>query len=253
MIGAVALVGGGVWYFASSGESRSAALPAEPSRPEPPTGMVFVPGGEFKMGSNSGDEHSRPEHYVTVGPFFMDITEVTNEAYKQFVDAAGYKAPPQWKDGTFPPDKERFPVTGVTWHDAVAYAQWAGKRLPTEQEWELAARGTDGRLYPWGAKWDTKMANAAGASRGLREVGQGGTSPFGLYDMSGNAWEWTASEAKAYPGGQDPKSKLQLKVIRGGYFGSTASDATAVKRAYWGATGEADYGNTTIRCAKDIN
>lgn len=245
---AVAVV---VWYFWPKPPPPDE--PEPPDRP-PPTGMQLVPRGEFTMGSSMADKFSRPEHKVTVGPYFMDITEVTNEEYKKFVDATAHKPPPDWKNGTFPDGKARFPVTGVTWNDANEYAKWAGKRLPTEAEWEFAARGTDGRLYPWGNKWDRKLANAAGASRGMREVGQGGQSPFGMYDMSGNAWEWTANDAVAYPGGAsftpDPPDQ---KIIRGGCWRTPNSrEATSVNRAGWGATSESTYAETGIRCVKDI-
>lgn len=241
-----------VWYFWPKPPPRVIVEP--PPKPTLPPGMVCVPGGDFTMGSNKGDASSRPEHKVSVGAFFMDATEVTNQEYKKFVDETGHRPPPDWKNGTFASGRERFPVTGVNWEDADAYAKWAGKRLPTEAEWEFAARGSDGRLYPWGDKWDRKLANAAGAANGLREVGQGGTSPFGLYDMSGNAWEWTASDAVPYPGGRPFTSKPNdWKIIRGGCWRNPdPREVSAVHRAGWGATSESTYATTGIRCVKDL-
>jgi formylglycine-generating enzyme required for sulfatase activity len=219
----------------------------------PPDGMAFVPGGEFRMGSDEGDAFSRPEHLVTVGPFFIDQTEVTNEAYLRFAKATGHEAPQTWPDGKFPAGEERLPVTGVTWYDAAEYAAWRGKRLPTESEWEFAARGSDGRIYPWGNDWAAPLANAEKTAKGARQVGQGGRSPFGIYDMAGNVWEWTASDAKGFSGGkQIPWSRLRLKIIRGGNWQSDKHSATTFFRGFYGASGEKDYKGTGFRCVKDI-
>lgn len=225
---------------------------------EPPPGMAYVPGGEFMLGTDESIDQEMldtPAHKVSVKPFFIDLTEVTNEEYRKFITATGHKPPPDWKNGNYPAGKAKFPVTGVDWVDASAYAKWAGKRLPTEEEWEFAARGTDGRLYPWGNEWKKEFANADKQKEGTAEVGRSsGRSPFGLSDMSGNAWEWTASDAKAYPNGK----KFQIespdpKVIRGGYFGSPKEKSGATIRRPYGASGEAGgYANTGFRCVKDV-
>src|SRR5690349_20022879 len=112
--------------------------------------MAYIPGGEFQMGSNDGDELERQQHKVTVRPFFIDLYEVTCEDYEKFLKASSHRPPPSWKNQNYPPGAAHKPVTDVNWDDANAYAQWAGKRLPTEEEWEFAARRTDGRRYPWG-------------------------------------------------------------------------------------------------------
>ena len=215
--------------------------------------MVYVPGGDFLMGSDDAEELSRPAHFVSVRPFFIDRTEVTNEAYRKFVEATGYDPPPTWKDGAFAPGEEEVPVTGVTWYDAAAYAAWGGKRLPTEAEWEFAARGIEGRKYPWGNEWHPSLANVDNTAKSLRRVGEGTPSPLGIFDMAGNAWEWTASDARAYPGSKEfPRSRLRLKIIRGGNWKSNSETSAATFRGFYGASGEKDYSSTSFRCVKDI-
>lgn len=238
-----------------------------PAPPEPPAGMVYVPGGALRVGRDDGDEYEKPAHDATVAPFFIDLTEVTNEQYQKFVDAAGYLPPPVWQGNRFPEGANTLPVTDVTWEDANAYAKWLGdgRRLPTEEEWEFAARGTDGRIYPWGPEWIANTSNTKSDDSDQRQlvlVGQfpKGASPFGLQDMSGNAWEWTASDYKDYPGGKAnaPAGFTNLKVIRGGTYDSPAKFATATVRRPWpAARGDwpSDqtpvYGKTGFRLAKD--
>lgn len=183
------------------------------------------------MGRDNGaDEAERPEHQVTVRPFFIDKYES------------------KW-------DQTGMPMTAVTWDEAVTRCQKTGKRLPTEEEWEFAARGTDGRIYPWGNSWDEDAANAAGGSSGIREVGyyKRGFSPFGAYDMVGNVWEWTSSDFKPYPGGRVPTlAGSDLKVIRGGSYESSKAYATTTYRTGWPARGAKTYDQTGFRCVKDV-
>jgi serine/threonine protein kinase/formylglycine-generating enzyme required for sulfatase activity len=237
---------------------------------QPPPGMVYVPGGEFRLGRDGDDvkESEKPAHPVTVAPFFIDITEVTNEQYQKFVDSKGHTPPPVWQGNHFPVDANKVPVTDVTWEDVKAYAEWLGdgKRLPTEEEWEFAARGTDGRIYPWGPEWAPNLSNSKSddnEKQRLIEVGQfpKGASPFGLLDMAGNAWEWTASDYKEYSGAQynPPKGFKNLKVIRGGNFDSARQSVTTTVRRPWPATrddwapGEIPaYKDTGFRLAKDV-
>ena len=224
------------------------------------------------MGHDNGEENERPSHLVTVKPFFIDQTEVTNEQYQKFVDATGHAAPPIWQGANFPAGEEKLPVTDVTWEDARAYAEWAGKRLPTEEEWEFAARGAEGRLYPWGNELQPNTANVNETKKGkLMPVGQYplGASAFGALDMSGNAWEWTGSEYQPYPGGNPPappEGYLNLKVLRGGAYESLAKQATATLRRAWPATRN-DWPDATVlpdrkainytligfRCVKDVS
>ena len=232
----------------------------------PPEGMVLVDAGEFTMGRKSGNDLDSPAHKVTLKPFFIDRTEVTNFAYKKFIDANNYPAPPDWKGDTFPEGQELFPITDVTWNDANACAAWQKKRLPTEEEWELAARGTDQRMYSWGNEFADGKANVQNNSNSARKsklsIGsfQGITSPSGAVDMIGNVWEWTASSLKPYPNGRpiDPKGYKNLKVIRGGGWKSEPAQATTTYRRGWPASrndwGEtvSDYSLTGFRCAQDV-
>jgi eukaryotic-like serine/threonine-protein kinase len=273
------------WYFllgpgAQKRTNRAAAQPTPPpaatpeaptnALPEPPPGMALVIGGALRVGRDEGgDVYDMPAYTYIVERFFMDKTEVTNAEYQKFVDATGHAPPPAWKGPRHPAGQENYPVTDVTWEDAATYAQWAGKRLPTEEEWEVAARGTDGRLYPWGNKPDVPdTANVKTGEGGeLKPVGQfpAGASPAGLLDMIGNAWEWTASDYKAYPGGQMPETLKEfksLKVIRGGSYEVKPEQATATYRRPYPPTRndwpegmdpkKIDYTRTGFRCAKDV-
>lgn len=233
--------------------------PGSPTGGGPPPGMVFVPGGVFRMGSNF-EQFEQPPHDVTVASFYIDEHEVTCEEYAAFVRETGRRPPPSWEGGRVPEGRARFPVTGVDWDDAAEYAKWAGKRLPTEEEWEFAARGTDGRRYPWGNEWRADAANvkltpragAAGAS--LTEVMKhpAGASPFGVHDMSGNAWEWTASDFAVYPGGDSSLLANQAggKVIRGGCYLTGPDKVTTTYRGKWPPRGKT-YEQTGFRCAMD--
>jgi formylglycine-generating enzyme required for sulfatase activity len=235
-------------------------IPTPQLTPAPPPGMVAVQGDTFMMGRSDGDAYESPVHEVTVQSFYIDKFEVTCEEYQQFVDKEKHPAPPGWRNGKYPEGSAKLPVTGVSWFDADAYAKWAGKRLPTEKEWEFAARGADGRLYPWGGEWGSDRANAEGTGPGRpTEVGSypAGASPFGALDMAGNVWEWTGDSIHSYKGGNIPEDSLSpsardgLKVIRGGCYLSDAKSASATYRRGWPAKG-ADYTQTGFRCAKDV-
>lgn len=253
-----------IWYMSGTGsqgetdKSNSGQQSTSgDNKTTAPTGMVYVSGGTFMMGRDSGvDDAEKPAHEVKVEPFYIDTYEVTNEDYEKFVNATNHRKPPTWiYGGSFDySTQSRKPVTGVNWDDAVAYAQWANKKLPTEEQWEFASRGTDGRSYPWGNNWQSDSANAAGASKGTVEVGSfKGMSPSGAFDMIGNAWEWTASDFRAYPGGRLPESipTGELKVIRGGSYESSREFATTTYRTGWPARGAKTYDQTGFRCVKD--
>ena len=195
--------------------------------------MVYIPEGEFLMGNNgrnssegSGDEDEQPLHRVYLKGYWMDRYEVTNAMYEAFVKATGHRTPKHWDQGHYPSQKANHPVVYVDWHDADAYCRWAGERLPTEEEWEKAARGTDGRVFPWGNQFDVKKANTPqywltqGKEGGTLPVGsfEAGKSPYGLYDMAGNVYEWTSSWYKPYPGNKvfNMHYGEVNKVLRGG-------------------------------------
>ncbi len=235
--------------------NTSANTNANTKRLAAPKGMAYVPGGEFIMGSESGDGFERPPHRASVKPFFIDQYEVTCAEYARFIEQTGHAPPPGWVGGQYPQGAGRRPVTGVTWDDASAYAKWSNKRLPTEEEWEFAARGADGRIYPWGKEWQAGMANVGGAGGGtLADVGAfKGASPFGVYDMVGNAWEWTADDLRPYPGAKwEYVPQGALKVIRGGSWRESPDQATTTYRGYLPARGGKDYSATGFRCAQDL-
>ena len=151
--------------------------------------MVLIPAGSFKMGSNDGEDHAKPVHTVSIDAFYMDEYEVTNAQYREFVQAIGHSEPRYWDDSKF--NQPNQPVVGVSWNDADAYARWVDKRLPTEAEWEYAARGgLSGRKYPWE---DTiSLSQACYDSDKPKSVGSYSANGYGLYDMVGNVWEWCA-------------------------------------------------------------
>ena len=179
-----------------------------PDQPQPAAiaveraGMVLVPAGEFRMGSLPNDKSAmldeQPQRVLSLPAFFIDQLEVTTIEYKRFLNATGWPPPPSWPKGQYAEGHDFLPVTEVTWWDATAYARWAGKRLPAEAEWEKAARGTDGRRFPWGDKFSRDAANN---DETLLPVGSKprGASPFDAVDMAGNAAEWTASVYAPYP------------------------------------------------------
>lgn len=223
--------------------------------PDAPPGMVYIAGGDFMMGSNTGDEYERPAHRVNVAPFFMDVTEVTCDDYVKFLKATGRGNPRNWTREICAPEAARQPVTGVDWNDAKAYADWANKRLPTEEEWEFAARGVPGTTYPWGNEWRSNAANAGDSSaQRLMDVGSFpiGKSPVGVMDLIGNAWEWTSSDVVVYPGGSlSGPIPADVKVVRGGSW-QARNQATSTYRGYLHKTNAKDYSATGFRCVKEV-
>lgn len=202
-----------------------------------PEGMVLVPAGEFLMGSDEEDtegtgleygivkpwfEDEHPQRRMTLPAYYIDQFEVTNEQYAAYA-AQTNRPPSHWPNGRHPEGQQRYPINRVTWEEANAYCAWLGKALPTEAQWEKAARGADGRTYPWGNEFDQDKANVGGRQGGTRPVGsyEAGKSPYGLYDMTGNLWEWTADWYELYPGHQsdheffEKKLGRTYKVIRG--------------------------------------
>jgi sulfatase modifying factor 1 len=158
--------------------------------------MVYIEPGPFTMGSDlpSAKPNAKPAHKVELNAYWLYQNEVTNKQYLAFVQQTNHAEPAQWKQtGGYPAGRDKFPVVSVSWDDADAYCRFAGKRLPTEAEWEKAARGVHQLIWPWGNEWDSDKAN--GANQGaatLQEVGShpAGRTPYGADDMAGNAWEW---------------------------------------------------------------
>lgn len=263
--------------------------------------MVLIPGGEVSVGSDEAevDEHFRrfryqpdwkkyalpeiPRHRATVKPFALYKYEVTNAQYQAFVAATDHAPPTYWKGKTHPPGKEKHPVVDVSWDDAQAYCQWAGTRLPTEVEWEYAARGPapsgdkPGPIFPWGDDWDRSRANSASYhfgkdivdNQGYQEWTKGhtaaalpfttpvgsfakGVSHFGLHDLAGNAWEWCADPYAPYPGSPTgvPEADKNSHVAKGGSWANVSFHLRCADRRIF----TADTRNLYIgfRCAQDV-
>lgn len=178
--------------------------------------MITIPAGEFVMGTDRerSDAQDGPQHKVYLPPYRIDKYPVTNAQYARFVAAAGHRPPLHWKGGKIPPGLELHPVTMVSWFDAVAYAQWAGKRLATEQEWEKAARGPSGRRWPWGDFMDAERLNTYYHVNSTTEVLRypAGASYYGAFDMAGNVSEWVADDFRPYEGSTAPIGLFQGKV-----------------------------------------
>ena len=197
--------------------------------------MVYVPTEIFLMGNEKNS--------VNVDAFYIDKYPITNNQYKKFISETNYVEPAFWKDKKFNnPDQ---PVVGVNWNDAVAYANWAEKRLPEEEEWEKASRGTDGREYPWGnvkpdqslAVFDLEISKGAPTNVGTH---LSGASPFGCYDMAGNIWEWC----------QEWYTEGKYRVVRGGSWINHLNILSCAYRSCSVPIGKDN--NVGFRCVKDV-
>lgn len=225
--------------------------------------MVQIPEGPFTMGSNDGDPDEAPEHQVYLKGFYLDRKEVTQDEYMRFAKMTKRAKP---RIEVFDDDqskllKPEFSAMSVSWDEAVAYCKWAGKRLPTEAEWEKAGRGESKRRYPWGDKFVTNASNVDGSEDGYKYLAppgsfEAGRSPYGLYDMTGNVAEWVEDSYyehyyKKSPF-RDPKGpeNADLKVVRGGSWRETEHSARLSKRfaaKHWRT--DVTIG---IRCASDL-
>ena len=233
-----------------------------------PVSMVTIPAGEFLMGNPEGIGRSdeSPQRSVYLDAFAIDQVEVTNERYMAFVATTGHRNPPNpYGTGPLLSTKgiEQLPVVQTTWYDAKAYCSWAKKRLPTEAEWEKAARGKDGRLFPWGnepatlkqANFDREWDN----EKTLYPVGSlpAGDSPYGVKDMAGNAREWVADwyDADYYKHApnrnpQGPDKKGVVRSIRGGSWHSPVADITTSARGRGGFALQTH--GTGFRCVRSL-
>ena len=202
----------------SEAGKEPAPAPPESANAAPPSGTLYVAAGMVELG---GAGSTAPAQKVSVESFFISETEVTNQQYQEFLRETKHRSPSGWKDADFPAGAANEPVTGVTWQDAVDYCEWLSTklkekvRLPTEAEWELAARGPEGLKYPWGNEWDDRAAaseNKQGFVHAVRSYPEG-RSPCGAYDMAGNVWEWVGDvrDSEKTSGESD-----QQRVIKGG-------------------------------------
>jgi formylglycine-generating enzyme required for sulfatase activity len=220
--------------------------------------MILIPAGKFLMGTREEDiprlvkqyggqrewyVGEVPQHTLYLPDYYIAKTPVTNAQYQTFVLATGQELPRHWEGGKPSRGREDHPVVYVSWHDAIMYCQWLARvigrpyRLPSEAEWEKAARGTDGRILPWGNKWDASRCNTRESGTGdTTAVGTypQGASPYGCLDMAGNVWEWTSSLYQDYP--YDPKDGRENltagsgRVVRGGSFGRSGDHARCTCR-----------------------
>ncbi|CCQ90493.1 Cytochrome c biogenesis protein transmembrane region (modular protein) [Nitrospina gracilis 3/211] len=199
--------------------------------------MVHIPAGQFIFGTDKVDKtgdllavgvpkplykDEQPQQKPFLKGFYIDRHEVTNRRYKQYVDALGAVPPEYWENGMYPAGEDDLPVVWVSWYDASNFCDWAGKRLPTEKEWERAARGTEGREYPWGNEFDAQKAHLPKNSRTklkLHKVGSHpeGATPEGVHDLVGNVWEWVADDYNGYKGNDKQLTGFGQgqKVLRG--------------------------------------
>ncbi len=214
--------------------------------------LCHVPAGDFPMGNDTGPSDERPRHRVMLGDYWIDRHPVTNRQFAAFVRETGF-AGTEWRDA-FSPGKEDHPVVLVSWDEARAYAEWCGTRLPTEAEWEKAARGTDARRYPWGNRWDGTRCNVAG--RGTTPVGAypEGASPYGCHDMAGNVWEWVADWYDGAYYSRSPESAPTgpeagvSRVLRGGSWGLSRVSARAAYRYEDPPDGRSDFIGFRVLC-----
>ena len=215
--------------------------------------MVLIPEWEFFMGNPEGDDahyDENPSHKVYLDAFWIDCYEISNRLYKKFVDDTGHQMPYvdtdwakpyNWENDSYPPERDDYPVVLVSWEDATAYAKWAGKRLPTEAEWEKAARsGLVKNQYPWGNKIDDLHANyftSITTKNEMKPVGTMLPSLYGIYDIAGNVWEWCADwygktyyKTSPYKNPQGPEEG-RYRVFRGGAWISRAESLRCSERA----------------------
>jgi formylglycine-generating enzyme required for sulfatase activity len=201
---------------------------------------VTVPAGEFTMGSNDSSDE-KPIHRVHLSAYQIARHPVTNAQYELFVKTTSYAAPRHWENGKIPAGKENHPVMNVSWQDAQAFCGWAGVRLPTEAEWEKAARGTEERKYPWGNEPPTKeLCNFGNLVGDTTPVGRypKGASPYGVLDMAGNVWEWVSDwyDKKYYSvsPGSNPQGPAtgKYRVLRGGSLNNNDGNVRSAFRNY---------------------
>ena len=256
-----------------SSKDSQHVLSVDTSRGRDGAPMVFIAAGPFTMGSNDGLPNERPEHTVMLDAYYIDKYEVTLNLYRKFLEVEKHESPPTWDDEAATTVGDR-PAIGMRWTSADAYCRWAGKRLPTEAEWEKAARGIDGRRYPWGGMqpfidmanynrglWVSEAITLVAVTSGLEGMSvrhglkEGGKSPFGVFHMAGNAAEWVADwyERDYYQKspGKNPSGPVtgEKRVLRGGSWADVPSALRVTARF----SAEPDFEDRTMgfRCAMD--
>ncbi len=269
-----------VLVFAVVSQSDDSKWPTPRHCEAAPEGMACVPGGPFLRGTDDGPKDTRPAATVWVETFFMDLNEVTYAEYKKCVsEKQCRRAGPNYSDFNHP----KQPITGVSWFDSVKYCEVHGKHLPTEAEWEKAARGTDGRVYPWGSEPATceraVFKNRKGRSCGVKKAGKRpekgrpfhvGSKPpgvHGLFDMAGNSWEWVYDwHSRSYEkcgedclgvnprgpcGGKENCQRRRRRVVRGGSWYWEADMATTFYRRSH-VPGNDPFHHFGFRCAASV-
>jgi formylglycine-generating enzyme required for sulfatase activity len=245
-------------YSTSHTLTANADVRVREGAPKETVSMALIPGGKFIMGSNERWDDEAPEYIESVNKFYIDRYEVTNAEYEKFTYGTKREEPYHWPNGKIPRGKKNHPVIYVSWHDASEYCKWRGKRLPTEQEWEKSARGDSGNIYPWGNTWATNKSNHPyKGSTGTEPVGSypNGKSPYGLYDMSGNVWEWVDSFYLPHPGNNINRGEygMDKRVLKGGSWFDCLSygcglSAPTFNRSFF--TPEVKNNSFGFRCAK---
>ncbi|MBI1822880.1 MAG: SUMF1/EgtB/PvdO family nonheme iron enzyme [Nitrospirae bacterium] len=234
--------------------------------------MVYIPAGPFIMGSDEQDGvigidvgvDEIPRHQVNLPAFEIDRYEVTNQQYDLFVQATGHRIPSEprfplyyrWEKGHPSKDQEKYPVSYVDYEDAASYCTWRRKRIPTEAEWEKAARGTDARKWPWGNQFDKKKCNTDDSHLSWTlPVGSlpSGASPYGVMEMCGNIAEWTSSWYKPYPGNSLKREAFgeSLKVVRGGAWSLPAHPFSRTSHRSYAVKPSKRHRSIGIRCVRD--
>ncbi len=239
-------------------EGGAAASPTPTEPPKPTEDMLEVPAGPFSFGNDNSEQNEGPAQTIELPVFQIDRFEVTNDDFALYVNATAYQteaeresAKKTWQ--SYAENKGNHPVVKVSWNDAKAFCEWLGKRLPTEMEWEKAARGEAGNLFPWGNTFEPNRANIkASGIRGTVAVGSfpNGASPYGVEDLAGNVWEWTADPYQAYPNSnyQDPFYSDDFRVTRGGGWFDEEPQLLATNRS--AAVPTAANDDLGFRCAR---
>jgi formylglycine-generating enzyme required for sulfatase activity len=252
------------WMQQSLAGSASSSSPSNlPNGRTDEVELVNIPAGEFTMGHNSGYD-TLPVRQINLPAFSIDKYEVTNKRYKRFIDATGYKVPWSqesavaayvwdWQKRMYPEGKGDDPVVLVSWEDAKAFCAWAGKRIPTEAEWEKAARGAKGKPYPWGNEWANGKANTSESA--LKQTTPAGSfkedvSEYGVHDLAGNVSEWVEEWFAPYPGNPmtSYEERNKYRVLRGGSWDYAHSIANGYHRQY--ALPQSQMTAIGFRCVK---